>query len=140
MLKFGFFLNLTADFETISFKKSALSGPISGFFKNKQRWGAVESTPAPHFLGRNAVCESAEALRSKISLVLPSRSDWNGVAADFLHDRSPGHVWVTEEFFAKCNSHFKVHGVGIYAVFRLPDNNIPHDPAGEVKHCQSRIV
>ena len=43
----------------------------------------MESTPAPHFLGRNAVCEPAEALRAKVSLVLPSRPDWNGVAADF---------------------------------------------------------
>ena len=45
---------LNTDFQPLSyrgafFEKPALSGPISGFFKNKRRWGAVESTPAPVF-------------------------------------------------------------------------------------------
>ena len=29
--------------------------------------------------------------------------------------------------------------VGVHAVFRLPDDNFPHDPAGEVKGSKSRV-
>ena len=69
---------LPLNYHCAFFEKPALSGPISGFFKNKQRWGAEEQAPAPRFLGRNAVGEPAEALRPKVSLVLPSRPDWRG--------------------------------------------------------------
>lgn len=31
------------------FEKPALSGPISGFFKNKQRWGRWNQPPPPIF-------------------------------------------------------------------------------------------
>ncbi len=99
----------------------------------------MESTPAPHFLGRNAVCEPAEALRAKVSLVLPSRPDWNGVAADFLHDFFPGYVRTIEKFFAESDRHFEVYGIGIQAIGRLLNNSFLHNAAGEVKGSKSRV-
>ena len=99
----------------------------------------MESTPAPHFLGRNAVCEPAEALRAKVSLVLPSRPDWNSVAADFLHDFFPGHVWIVEKFFTESDRHFEVYSIGIQAIGRLLNNSFLHNAAGEVKGSKSRV-
>ena len=80
--------------------------------------GAEEHPPPPvfwacGFLGCDTIGEPAEALRPKVSLVLPPRSNWNSVAANFLHDRSPGHVRIIEKFFTKSNRHFEVDGVGI---------------------------
>ena len=109
------------------------------FFQVREILNLMTLSPASRFLGRDTISKPAEALCPKVSLVLPPRSDWNSVSADFQHDRSPGHIRVTEKFFASGNSHFEVHSIGEYAVFRLPDSNIPHNATGEVKGSQSRI-
>ena len=101
------------------------------------------TTPAPRFLGcdflgRNAVCEPAKTFGAKVASILPSWPDWDGVAADFLHNFFPGHVRVIEKFFTESHRHFEIYGVGVYAIFRLSNNNFLYNAAGEVEGRQRR--
>ena len=107
--------------------------------------GAGRSNPPPpvfsgcDFSGRNTVREPAKTLGAKVAPVLPSRPNWDGVAADFLHDFFPGHVWVIEKFFTESDRHFEIYGVGVQPVGRLLNDDFLHDSAGEVEGGQRRI-
>lgn len=90
------------------------------------------------FSGRNAVCKPAKTFGAKVAPILPPRPDWDGVAADFLHDFFPGHVWIIEKFFTESHRHFEIYGVGVYTIFRLSNNNFLHNVAGKVEGRQRR--
>ncbi len=115
---------LNTDFQPLSyrgtlFRKISPFGADFRFFQKNTGMGGGGTSPPPPvfwacgFLGCDTIGKPAEALCPKVSFVLPPRSNWNGVAANFLHDRSPGHGRVIKKFFAKSNRHFKVHIVGI---------------------------
>lgn len=129
----------------IFLKNPVVSAPFPCFFKKYGNGGGEKQPPTPvfsgcDFSGRNTVCKPAKTLGAKVSLVLPSRPDWNGMAADFLHDFFPGHVWIVEKFFTESDRHFEVYSIGIQAIGRLLNNSFLHNAAGEVKGSMRELV
>lgn len=61
------------------------------------------------------------------------------MAGYFPHDLFPGHSRVIKKFLAERHRHLEVDGVSIYAVLRLPDNNLIDNTAGKVERYHGRI-
>ena len=95
--------------------------------------------PPPHFLSGYPVHKAGKSLYPQVALVLPSRSDGNGVPRYVLHQLVAVGILCSQIFFAKRHRHSEMDFVGVNALFRLTDNDFMADTACEVERGQAGV-
>lgn len=100
----------------------------------------MSANTTPSFLSSGyAIDKPVKSLGTQVALVLPVRTNGNGMPRDFLQQLFTVRIGRSQELLAEHDRHLKVDLVGVNAVFRLTDNDLAANAACEVKRSQTGI-
>ena len=100
----------------------------------------MSANTAPSFLSSGyAIDKPVKSLGTQVALVLPVRTNGNGMPCDFLRQLFTVRAGCPQELLAEHDRHFEIDLVGVNAVFRLTDNDFFTDAACEVKRRQAGV-